>query len=294
MPDLDPLEAQNWTLITPSYRGDLQQFELLTESFEKMAPSNLRHLVIVDRADLELFKKFTHNRMHLVAAEDLLPGRVKKINKPKQMWLSTKFPPVRNWIAQQIIKIQAATTADTPYVLFADSDVVFLRPFEMSKFTDGNLLALSRVQAQYDSLVKWRESSAKLLGLENPEKFAKVNYVSNLIPWRRDTAQKMIAAIEESRRWPWTFSVGSNLNFSEYTLYGTFCEEKLGLSQAGHYGWDDPILNLCWDEPMQTLEEIQTLLDRTLPEHVGAMFHSKNHFDRSHLRTAVEKFWSNV
>jgi len=287
----DPCDAGTWLMITPSYRRDIEQFSLLTESFLRFAPEAMRHLVIVDRADLELFASFVHERMDLVTAEDVLPGRVRKLPLPRSLWISTRFPPVRSWIAQQMMKIQAAADSGRPHVLFADSDVVFLRPFTVDRFTDGSRLALSRVANHYEDLNRWRQSSARLLGLDGPTGFAPMNYVSNLIPWRREAVRAMIERIESVGRRSWFQTVATTLRFSEYTAYGVFCEEVLGLEQAGHYGWDDPILNLCLTEPMQERADFDALLDRTLDEHIGAMFHSKNSFDRSDLRAAVEAFW---
>ena len=87
-------------------------------------------------------------------------------------------------------------------------------------------------------------------------------------------------------------ALARQLRFSEYTLYGVFAEEVLGLAAAGHYGWDDPILKLCFDEPMTTRTDLAALLDATLDEHIGAMFHSKMGFDRGDPRAAVESWWA--
>ena len=282
-----------WLMVTPTYRGDREQFALLTESFQRYAPAGLLHQVIVDRADLPLFEPFRHDRMRLTAAEEVLPGRVRKITMAgRSGWVSTRFPPVRNWIAQQLMKIAAACASDRPFVLFADSDVVFLRPFGIDRFTDGHRVALSRVGAEFDDLPHWRRASARLLGLGDPRSFATVNYVSNLIPWRRDTARAMVARVEAHHRGGWAAAVARELRFSEYTLYGVFAEEVLGLDSAGLYPWDDPILNLCWDEPMGSRTEIDKLLERTDDAHIGAMFHSKAGFHPAHLRAAVEAWWS--
>lgn len=288
-----PERADAWLVITPTYRGDREQFALLNESFQRFAPPGLLHQVIVDRCDLPLFEPFRHDRMRLTTAEAVLPGHVRKLTVAgRSAWVSTRFPPVRNWIAQQLMKIAAACAADRPFVLFADSDVVFLRPFGVDRFTDGHRVALSRVRAEFEDLPHWRQASARLLKAGDPGRFATVNYVSNLIPWRRDTARAMVARVEAEHRGGWAASVARELRFSEYTLYGVFAEEVLGLDDAGHYPWDDPILNMCWDEPMASRTEIDKLLDRTLDDHIGAMFHSKAPFHPGHLRAAVESWWA--
>ncbi|MEZ5409348.1 MAG: DUF6492 family protein [Acidimicrobiales bacterium] len=285
--------ADAWLMVTPTYRGDREQFALLTESFQRYAPVGLIHQVIVDRADVPLFERFRHDRMRLTTAEDVLPGRVRKVTVAgRSAWVGTRFPPVRNWIAQQLMKIAAACASDRPFVLFADSDVVFLRPFGIDRLTDGRQVALSRVRAEFDDLPHWRAASSRLLGLSDPGSLATVNYVSNLIPWRRDVARAMVARVEAHHRGGWAAAVARELRFSEYTLYGVFAEAVLGLDAAGHYAWDDPILNLCWDEPMGSRTEIDKLLERTQDEHIGAMFHSKAGFDKADLRAAVEAWWS--
>ena len=280
-------------MVTPSYRGDLEQFSLLRDSFLRFAPAGMLHQVVVDRADVAAFEPLVHDRMRLVAAEDLLPGRVRKVTVgPWSVWAGSRFPPARNWVAQQLMKIQAAVVSERPYVLFADSDVVFLRPFGVDRFTDGTRVALSRVVNDFDDLARWRRSSCRLLGLPRSRPLARVNYVSNLIPWRRDTARALVAAIERRHRGSWAGAVARQLRVSEYTLYGVFCEEVLGLDAAGHYGWDTPILNLCWAEAMADQADLERLLARTVDEHIGAMFHSKRPFDRASLRAAVEAWWT--
>ncbi len=292
-PVQDPLDAANWTIVTPSFGGDLEQFSLLNESIVRMAPSDIEHLVITDRDDLELFRPLVHDRMRLVTKEDVLPGRVRRLSRSKQVWLSTAFPPIRGWIAQQMVKIQVAATNVRPYLLFADSDVVFLRPFEVDRFCRDGAIGLSRVRYESDDLAAWRRSSAHLLRIEPAAERESINYVSNLIPWRRDVAQAMVDRIESTHRTSWTTSVALRPHFSEYTLYGMYCDEFAGRHAAGHFSWDDPILNLNW-EPVMSDDDLTRRISRTTDVQVGAMFHSKSDFDRHALRAAVTSFWDDL
>lgn len=90
--------------------------------------------------------------------------------------------------------------------------------------------------------------------------------------------------MEAHHRGGWATAVARELRLSEYTLHGIFAEEVLGLDAAGQFPWDDPILNLCWDEPMGCRTEIDKLLEHTDDAHIGAMFHSKAGFHPAHLR----------
>lgn len=256
-----------------------------------MAPDGIEHLVITDRDDLDLFRRLEHDRMHLVTKEEMLPGHVRRLQLSKQIWLSTAFPPVRGWIAQQIIKIQAAATSTRPYLLFADSDVAFLKPFEMDRFTRDGLIGLSRVPYESEELAAWRRSSAGLLHVDGPLRLASTNYVSNLIPWRRDIAKQMTEQIESDRWWSWITSVALRPHFSEYTLYGVYCDEVVGLTEAGHFSWDDSILNLCW-QPVLDRAAMLDVIGRTTDEQIGVMLHSKSRFEFEDLSDAVRSFWN--
>jgi len=282
----DPKDPNNWLMVTPSYSGDFEQYTLLNKSFQRYAPEGLLHKTVVNSQDLELFQKLDHERLELSTVENTLPGFVKKVSK---FWISSKFFPVRPWVLQQLIKIQCAANSERPYILFVDSDVIFLKSFSMNKFTDGTNIALSKVNNHFDDLDTWANISYKLLGTKRQIDRPK-NYISNIIPWRRDTAKKMIKKIEANSRMNWLRQISSQRTISEYMLYGLYCE-SIGLQEAGHYKWDDPILNLVWGERMQTHEDFEHLLEKTSEEMIGVMFHSKDIANTKILSEVIHKRW---
>jgi len=290
----DPLDASNWSIVTPTYGADFAQFELLNESVLRHAPGAIEHVVVTDRQDLALFEPLRHDRMRLHTKEDVLPGRVRRVERSsKQVWVSTHFPPVRGWIAQQMVKIEAATTLARPYVLFVDSDVVFLRDWDISRFCSEDRVGLLQVADRRWARPEWRAAALKLFRRELTADPAPTNYVSNIVPWRRDIARDMVQRMETGRSGRWTTRVALTPRFSEYTCYGVYCTEIVGLHTAGHATWADPLLNDIW-EPDLTVDRLRETIASTRPEQIAAMVHSKSSFDRDALSDAVREFWAST
>lgn len=145
-------------IITPSYAPDFARCRLLSESIDWCAASPIKHYIIVDRRDLNLFQQLQSANREIITVESVLPWWIKKIPQVKNGWFSFKSLPIRNWLIQQIVKLAIAEYVSDDILIFVDSDVVFIRPFEVRDFIRDGKVRLFRepqaIEATNDTLAK--------------------------------------------------------------------------------------------------------------------------------------------
>jgi hypothetical protein len=277
--------------VTPSYRGDLDRCRLLCESTTRMLPAGVEHLLIIDRRDLPLFKPLENGVVRVVEGDALLPWwmfRLPGLPNWRFNWLSV---PVRGWIYQQLLKISAARATDADVIHFVDSDVVLTRPFDTGYLVKDGLVRLQHTAYESPSHRRWLEVARKLLGLD-PEIPLEGNFVGNFITWRRENVLKMIAHLEEKHHSSWIRRIASELQFSEYMLYGVYATKVLGLEAAGHFVDSSPNLSLCWDYDVRTEEGMDRFFDDLPEDSMGLMIHSKYGIPVEKYRPRIEALWS--
>jgi len=139
----------------------------------------------------------------------------------RKMWLSPDGWPVRGWIMQQITKLSASFAVNTELILFADSDLKFIRFLNDALFYRDELLRLHRVPgALHDRVHRdWHRGAAQLLGSKSRD-FGS-DYVGQLITWRRSNLQALHRHLE--------------------LIHGV-----LGIDHSGHFYCSDDICHCCW------------------------------------------------
>lgn len=242
MPGLD------FCLITPSYKSDFERCRLLSRSVDRFSLVPLRHYVIVDRRDYQLFQQLAAPNRLILTVESVLPWWIQKIPLLKNGWLSFKTLPIRNWLIQQIVKLAIANQLKEEILIFADSDVTFIRSFHVQDLVINDKVRLyreptplstwqPRLSAQWH---KWGKSATSLLDLPTFPKYSDtnpiINYVGNFIVWRRNNVLKLHQHIENRTQRSWIEAVIDQWHFSEYMLYGIFVDYILQ-EESGHY-WD--------------------------------------------------------
>jgi hypothetical protein len=241
-PMLEPMKPLinkplSYAIITPSYEPDFQRCRLLSGSIQQQVQSDFTHYIVVERRDYSLFKTLANDRTEILLVESLLPWWIQREPLKRKMWLSLKTLPVRNWVMQQLMKITVAQQIDQDIAVFIDSDVAFVRPFDLAQLSQGVRVRLYRddvgndVQRQMHR--KWHETGAKLLGLPgiNPQI---PDYIGNLITWRKENVQQMCQHIEAVSGRSWLSAIAHSWHLSEYILYGMFIDQVLG-DRAGQY-----------------------------------------------------------
>jgi Family of unknown function (DUF6492) len=231
-------------VITPSYRNDWPLFSDLHESVLRHTPDSVRHYVIVPHADEGLFAQAAGPRCVVLTEESLYPRHYRSVpaaNRVLHMLpgipasariaavnLRRPLRPIRGWVMQQALKMEACRRVDADALLLLDSDVVLVRPVDTAALSQDGRIRLYRrpaaVDARLPQHMQWHEVSRKLLGLP-PPRFPAPDYVSSLSAWDPGVLRAMLARIEHVTGRHWMDAVTAQPSFSEWTLYGVFAEE---------------------------------------------------------------------
>lgn len=268
----------SFALITPSYAPDFQRCQLLSASVERYVIAPFTHYIVVDRCDYDLFRSLSNDHTRILTVESVLPWWIQREPCLRKIWFSLKTPPLRNWLLQQIVKLAVACQIDQDVAIFIDSDVVFVRPFDLNQLTDGNQVRLYRddigndVQRQMHE--KWHASAAQLLGLSSFD--PKIpDYIGNLITWRKDDVIRLRRHLENCSGRGWIETLGRVWNLSEYVLYGMYVDQVLG-DQSQHYAIAQNLCHDYWLPQSLSPAELQTWMAQLHPEQVAIMISAKS------------------
>jgi len=247
------------SLITVSYRGDFALARELCASVDRFVAPDIEHVLVVPKSDASLFAPLARMHRRLVLVEEVLPRDFIRAfpsftvklgplfeRRLREMWLTPRGP-VRGWIIQQIVKLSSdrATTRDV--ILFADSDLEFVRPLTKKRLARGDAVRLYRRPGETKESVRhrsWHRAAAHLLGLPTSDYFG-ADYIGNLISWRRDTLKSLQARITKVHGAPWQNVLAGTRTFSEYILYGVFADHVPG-PEGEHFPDMDDWTHASW------------------------------------------------
>ncbi|WP_036476688.1 DUF6492 family protein [Myxosarcina sp. GI1] len=265
-------------LVTPSYAPDFERCQLLVNSIQRYSNSLFKHYIVVDRQDYKLFNSLATNNTLVLNKEDLLPQWIVRIPlfTKKNIWFSWKTLPLRGWLVQQLIKLTVANYVSEDVLVFADSDVFFIRPFDLQDYIRGDLVRFfcepKCVAVDNPDLARWYYDASKLLRLE-PPKFPVNNYMGQLIFWRKDNVLKLHRYLEAKNNRSWIEAICANWHVSEYILYGVFVEKIL--QQSGHYKDDLDLCHNYWQETPLSQEELVRFIGNVSSEQIATMISAK-------------------
>lgn len=232
-PDTDGGSGQHAVeLITPSYLSDLALCADLCESVRRLLPRDWRHRVIVPERDLPAFAHLRRQGADVVGTRRYLPDTYLPLPKVN-IWLNYRrpWPPIRGWIAQQVVKLAAAAESTADMVVVVDSDVSFVRDVDRSTFVvDGRPLFYRHDGAVHDGMprhVLWHRVAHRLLGLPEPPEPPLPDYVSWPSVWEPGIVRSMLDRVAETSGRPWQTAVGGQPHFSEVVLYGVYVDHVL-------------------------------------------------------------------
>jgi uncharacterized protein DUF6492 len=228
--------APSMTVITPSYAPDLELCRDLRASLDRCAPG-VEHRIIVPRPDLPDFASLARGCATVEDVREVMPGGFAKLPFPNA-WLNVRapWPPVRGWIAQQIVKLAAVAATTTDIALVVDSDVVFVRPFDASTFAPGGRLPLYRLPGAVTPALPrhltWHRVARRLLGLPPTDAVVLPDYICWPCAWDPAIVRRMLQRVEAATGRPWPTAIGRELHFSEMILYGVYVDEVLAADSA--------------------------------------------------------------
>jgi hypothetical protein len=282
-------------VVTPTYASDVELFSDLHESVLRYFPVDVRHIAVVNEADIPLFGRFEGPRCLVLGVLDVLPRSVRALPLTK-LWMNFRrpVPPLRGWIIQQLVKLSVADQISERVIVMADSDLVFIRPVTVATFAPGGRVRLYRLDDGVgDSLprhLRWHAVAHDLLGLPPAPPPPLPDYVSSLNSWDRDVVKRMLRRVDDVTGRRWLEAVGKELHFSEWTLYGVFADkferaENVSLTPE----------SLCvthWGNVPLTAEGAATLLSSVGPHDVAYMIGSKSNTPLSVRRAAHARVFS--
>lgn len=225
------------TMITPSYARDLELCRDLRASVERFAPT-VEHRIIVPRSDVVEFATMAGGAARIVDVQDVMPRGLRKL-PGVNMWLNLRspLPPVRGWIAQQIVKLAAVASVETDFALVVDSDVEFVRAIDGATFAPGGRLPLYRLPGAVTPALPrhltWHAVARRLLGLPPTDATVLPDYICWPCAWDPAIVRDMLRRVESCTGRDWADAVGRELHFSEMILYGVYVDEVLGTEASG-------------------------------------------------------------
>lgn len=222
-----PASSPSLCILTPTYRGDIEQFSLLRRSIRHFAPT-LPHFAIVHTEDWSAFRERFRGEpmLEIITTADVLPRSVeRRRRKSGPKWRTGAWwygRVVKGWLAQQLAKIFAL--AECPYeaAVFLDSDVFVCRTLEPSYFYVNGKLKLFRQQALNAEAVDFDVSTHEILG--NPLNRVPVenlyDYIFHPACFRKSTAERLLEEFQIRGRPRWIRRFLRERRPSEYNLLG--------------------------------------------------------------------------
>jgi hypothetical protein len=287
------MKPLTYALVTPSYWADVERCRFLLESAERWVPSWVHHYLIIARRDVPLFKSMLTARTTLIVVEDIIPRwlfrvpGLRKVPGLRHFWMSLRTRPVKNWILQQIVKLSAPAAIQEDVLLYADSDMFFIAPFDPRSFERDGKVPLFLETGQrglIQSNLEWLNTGCRLLGIPEAGDDDD-NFVGQLIWWRRQNAIGAVRRVQEATGREWQQSIASLSRFSEYILYGLHSQRILH-EQSGH--WNDGVVRtLChWELSPLSPTGLEAFKARRAPHHHSAMVSSKSGTAIADIRAA--------
>ncbi|RWN01206.1 MAG: hypothetical protein EOR84_07270 [Mesorhizobium sp.] len=268
--------APTAAVVTASYAPDLERCRLLCETLDRYVSGVAHHYILVEHRDVALFRQLENNRRTIVDERDLLPRWLHAFDDPlslfrRRIWLSPWTMPLRGWHVQQLRRIAIAAHAAEDVLIFCDSDVAFLKPFDCSAFwRDGKVRLFRRDGVLsgdgHDEHRIWSRNAGSALGIESSE-VSTHDYISTLIAWRRQTVTALCARIEKIHGRNWVEVVGAARKFSECMIYGRYVDEVL--AGAGHFPGSEEFCRVHWTGEALSDDEFRRFVAAMAPQQVA-------------------------
>jgi hypothetical protein len=263
-------------LLTPTYGRDLELCTLLCESVDRHVTSFSKHYLLVPDCDVELFSHFESDRRTVIAASEFLPTWLRPLprivqRKRRQFWWSLRAKPVSGWHVQQFLKIAATISLPHHRYCILDSDIVFFRDFDLSRFEHPNPIPLlsmpNEVIATQPRHSRWVVTSHQLLGLPVPPLPAS-DFIGHIIFWDQQTTRAMASRIEAVSGLDWMEALCRTREFSEYMLYGYLVQNDARLAASHTHTSSMPCISY-WEQPELSKDELNELLRRASKDDVA-------------------------
>jgi hypothetical protein len=281
-------------VVTASYAPDLERCRLLCETIDRHVTGSAHHYLLVEGGDVALFRSLEGPKRTVVDERDILPSWLHCVSDPtslfrRRIWLSLRTPPLRGWHVQQLRRIAIARHVDQSILVYCDSDVAFLKRFDLSIFRRNGRTRLFRrdgalAREGLDTHRIWSANAASVLGLPSRDGGTH-DYISTLIAWDRKTVLAMIGHIEDRRGRPWVAAIASDRRYSECLIYGRYVDEVT--ATAGHFHGSEELCRVHWTGEPLSDDAFQAFVDTMSPEQVAIGMQSFIGTDVTRIRRLV-------
>lgn len=267
-------------LLTPSYIKDFDICSDLIRSVLRNTESDVEHHIIVPKSDVPAFKSLAGSRTIISDTRSYLPSSMKQVSH-LNAWINYRapFPPIRGWMAQQIVKLAAAARSQSDVVLLIDSDVLLIRQVSASSFYRSGRLKLFEMPSGIDASLPrhhlWHATARRLLGLPPYKASTLPDYICWPCAWQPSVVRTMLARVEAVTGLPWPTAVGKELNFSEMILYGVYVREVVGASEELALSDDMHCVNHSHEIAL-TERQLSQMLSSAKPEDFAIMISAKS------------------
>jgi hypothetical protein len=248
-----------FAIVTATYAGDLSRCRLLCASIDRFVSNMSMHYLVVDDIDLPLFRPLEGPRRKVIGERSLLPSWLRSWPDPstfgrRRLWtgfgaIGRGLAPLRGWHAQQLRKLALPLHVPEEVLLYADSDVIFLRPYDLGDLVRDGCVRLYRkpggLRPEMRGHASWSAAAATALGLHAPA-LPGDDYINNLVSWTRTNVIALHAHIERTTGRDWISAVAARRGFSECLIYGYFVDHIQG-EAAGHEPSERPLARTFWD-----------------------------------------------
>ncbi|RYE09873.1 MAG: hypothetical protein EOP22_07530 [Hyphomicrobiales bacterium] len=241
------------SLITASYRRDLESCRLLCDSMDRFVTGYSTHYLVVPREDVALFAALAGPKRVIVDEDELLQAGLTQLpikwKGRTYFWAPWLGRPIFGWHLQQLRKIAMTLAQPQARVMHVDSDNCFVRPFDVSRFASGPVPLFLDPGAVTDARLPdhatWLRNAHALLGLQAPV-LPGDDYVGQMIVWDRAAVTAMTERIEAVTGQPWLRAIARTGTFSEYMLYGAMVANDRALMARHEIVHESPCLTY-WD-----------------------------------------------
>ena len=281
-------------LVTASYKGDVERARILCDTMDRHVTGHTRHILLVSDRDRRLFRQFEGPRRTVVSEGEILPSWLMDLPDPsslfrRRIWLSRHTPPLRGWHVQQLRRIAIAGHVDEDSLVYCDSDVAFVQPFDCARMWDGGNLRLFRRDFRlrepgHENQTSWARQAGRALGLPADAE-PQHDYIATLIAWRTDTVRAMQKRIEETQGVHWIKAVARKRHFSECMLYGRYVDEIAG--GADHFHDARELCHIYWSGPTLDAAGLEAFISGLAPDQVAVGLQSFTGIDESLIRRTV-------
>jgi hypothetical protein len=290
-----PRTTAEAAIVTASYAPDFERCRLLCQTIDRFVTGMSRHYILVEERDVAPFRALEGARRSVISERELLPDWLSPYDDPlslfrRRIWLSFRTKPLRGWHVQQLRRIAIAEHIAEPALVYCDSDVAFLKPFDCGAFSrDGKVRLFRRDNAiggDTETQQKtWSINAGRALGIAAPA-WSPHDYVATLIAWRRDSVTAMCRHIETVNSRHWVEAVASVRKFSECMLYGRFAEEVEG--GAHHFHGAEEFCRVHWTGEALSDDQFRAFVAAMTPDQVAIGMQSFIGTDLARVRRLLE------